>query len=139
MVATASLATIIELLGDQGDPVRYTVADGTAISKGTLLKVADPRTASASTGAADKFAGIAAADKVASDGSTTLAAYTFGIFDIYSVPTQAITAGVLVSTSEAQVIKPAAATDVENGAIVGKALESAAADTAEKIAVLVHV
>lgn len=130
----ANEAVIIELLGDKGNPVRFTVADGTGIEKGTLLKFADPRTASASSGA-DVFAGIAAAEKVASDGSTSLAAYTKGIFDLTATGT--ITAGQLVSLSGANLVKTAVATDVEQGKIVGKALETAA--HSEVIAVAVGV
>ena len=136
---TASLATIIELLGNAGDPVRYTVADGTSISKGTLLKVADPRTASASTGTGDVFCGIAAADKVANDGSTTLAAYTNGIFDLQASNGGAITVGAMVSTSGANMIKTAIATEAEAGKMIGQALEAAADETPEAIAVRVLI
>ena len=66
----ANEAVIVELLGDQGNVVDFTVADGTAISKGTLLKVADDRTASAGTARADKFAGIAAASTESATGKT---------------------------------------------------------------------
>jgi hypothetical protein len=79
----ANEAVIIELLGNGGDPIRYTVADGTGIPKGTLMYLsADPRTIAASSGQGQAFVGIAAAEKVANDGSTTLAVYTNGIFDL---------------------------------------------------------
>ena len=79
----ANEAVIIELLGNGGDPVRYTVADGTGIAKGTLMQLSsDPRTITASSGDGEIFVGIAAAEKVANDGSTELAVYTNGIFDI---------------------------------------------------------
>ena len=64
------------------NPIDFTVADGTGIEKGTILKLTDPRTAIASTGAADKLAGIAAREKIASDGRTRLAVYRKGIFDL---------------------------------------------------------
>lgn len=64
-------ATIVTLLEP---PVNMTVSDSTAITKGTILKGADPNTASASIGAAaDLFGGIAYADKIANDGVTQLA------------------------------------------------------------------
>lgn len=78
----ANEAVIIELLGNGGDPVRYTVADGTGIAKGTLMYLSGDRTISAHSGDGQIFAGIAAAEKVASDGSTTLSVYTNGIFDL---------------------------------------------------------
>lgn len=61
-------------------PIPFTVANGNGIEKGTVLKNADPMTASASTGTEDIVAGIAAEEKIASDGKTTLAVYRRGIF-----------------------------------------------------------
>jgi hypothetical protein len=78
----ANEAIIIELLGNLGNVVRYTVADGGAIPKGTLLKINDDRTATASAADNDAFAGIACSEKVASDGQTTIGAYTCGIFGL---------------------------------------------------------
>lgn len=64
----------------KGNPVDYIVADGTAITKGALLKMTDPMTAIASTTEAAACAGIAARDKVASDGHIRLAVYNSGTF-----------------------------------------------------------
>ena len=76
-------AIIVELLGNGGDPVRYIVDETVTIEKGTILKFsADPRTVAAATADGDLIAGIAAAEKVANDGATTLAVYTNGIFDL---------------------------------------------------------
>ena len=129
----ANEAVIIELLGNGGDPVRFTVANATGIEKGTLLKVADPRTASATSADNDAFAGIAASEKVASDGATTLAAYTHGIFDLKDSGA-GITAGERVSIAGANLISKVAAADLLF-ADVGIALETASAS--EVIAVLV--
>ncbi len=60
--------------------VSFTVADGTGIEKGSLLKLTDPRTAILSTGDIDAVIGIAAEEKVASDGKTTIGVYMRGIF-----------------------------------------------------------
>ncbi len=60
--------------------VPYTVADGVAITKGAVLRLTDPMTASASTANYDMVAGIAAADKIASDGVTKLSVYRWGYF-----------------------------------------------------------
>lgn len=64
-------------------PIPFTVANGTAITKGTLLKITDPMTAAAQSAASDVIAGIAAADKIASDGVTKLGVYRAGIFKMY--------------------------------------------------------
>lgn len=72
---------IIELLGNQGNPVRYNIADGNAIPRMTLLKIGSgERVAEASSSNNDAFAGISATEKVANDGVTTIDAYTCGLF-----------------------------------------------------------
>lgn len=117
-------AVIIELLGNGGDPVRYTVANGTGIEKGTLLKLTDPRTAIANSGNNDDLAGIAAAEKVANDGSTSLAVYTNGIFDMKA--SGAITVGQPVRSSSTANHVAVALNDTASGAkVLGYALETA--------------
>lgn len=131
----ANEAVIIELLGNKGDPLRYTVPDQDAYEKGTLLKVVEPRTVSGSITSGSNFVGITASEKVANDGSTTLAVYTNGIFDLRTA-SGAITAGQMVKLSGANTIQFASVTtDTINGLIVGQALETAAVGTAEAIAV----
>ncbi len=108
----ANEAVIIELLGNGGDPVRYTVVDSVAIEKGTILAMSDVRAAIPSTaagGSGSAFAGIAAAEKVASDGSTTLAAYTYGIFDLAA--STAITVGQYLSLAGINYVKNATAAE----------------------------
>lgn len=78
------------------DPIDFIVADGTGITKGAVLKLTDPRTASLSAGAADYVAGIAARDKVASDGRTRLAVFRRGVFRM--LLSGSVTAGQSVST-----------------------------------------
>jgi hypothetical protein len=80
----ANEATWIERHGyPPGNPVSYTVANGTAISAGTLLVLSsDPRTASASSGINQVFLGVVNSDKEANDGSTRIGADTAGIFDM---------------------------------------------------------
>ena len=132
-MAAGDRAVIIELLGNGGDPVRFTVADGNAILKGELMTITDPRTITETTADNDPFMGISAAEKVASDGSTTLAVYTHGIFDINC--SAAVTVGERVSVSGDNEVAKVAAADLLFSD-VGIALEtSAGAD--EIIAVLV--
>lgn len=63
-------------------PIPMTVANGTGIEKGTLLTLSDPLTAAAVTDSTAAFAGIAAAEKIASDGVTKLAVYRGGVFKV---------------------------------------------------------
>ncbi len=61
-------------------PIDFTVANATAITKGATLALTDPFTAAAAVADNDVVAGIAAADKIASDGIPKLAVYRGGIF-----------------------------------------------------------
>jgi|TARA_R100001530_G_C4321443_1_gene155974 hypothetical protein len=127
----ANEAVIIELMGQpKGRPVRFTVADGAGIEKGTLCKITDPRTAAATSADNDAYAGIANAEKVASDGSTSLGLWTCGIFDIKA--SAAVTAGEKVSISGANTVTKVAAADTLFSD-VGVALETAS--TNEVIAI----
>jgi len=119
----ANEAVIIELLGDGGNPVNFTVFDNEAIEKGTLMRLsgAGVRTATKSENAgAQTFAGIAAAEKVSGDGATTLACYTKGIFDLYHGGTSNIGDTVILSgvntVCDGKVFM--------SGAAVGKMLEA---------------
>ena len=114
-------------------PVRYTVADAGAIPKGSLLYVADPRTAAVTSGDNQAFCGIAATQKVANDGSTTIGAWTHGIFDLKDSGA-GFNAGDRVSIKAANQIAVTAAADLIF-ADVGIALETASA--AEVVAVLI--
>jgi len=132
-MAAGDVAVIIELLGNGGDPIRFTVADANAIEKGELMTVTDPRTITETTADNDPFMGISAAEKVASDGSTSLAVYTHGIFDINC--SAAITVGERVSVGGDNEVAKVAAADLLFSD-VGIALEtSSGAD--EIIAILI--
>ncbi len=78
-----AVATITTLLGNQGDPVEYTVDKTIAVPKGTLMKIsASPQTAAAATADGDKFAGIAAVEVKADTGVTKLALITHCVAEI---------------------------------------------------------
>lgn len=126
----ANEAQIVELLGNAGDPVEYTVADGTGIEKGTIMKISsDPRTAAAATADGDLIAGIAAAEKVANDGSTKLAVYTNGIFDIVcTATTGSAVLGEPVKVTGANTVAPADDATIQHSEeVVGYALETGSA------------
>lgn len=76
----ANEATLVQQLEER--LLEVTVADGAGIEKGTILKLSDPNTAAASSADGDLFAGIASSEKVASDGSTRLAVWRHGVFDM---------------------------------------------------------
>jgi hypothetical protein len=113
---------------------RYTVADGTGIAIGTILKLTDPNTAAASSADNDVFAGIAWEEKTASDGIVEITAAVNGIWDV-TTTNAAITAGGIVSVGGANLIRAAAEADMITGEVVGKALETCAATEVIRVAV----
>jgi len=117
---------------------RYTVHSTTAITKGQLLKLVDPNTASgANIGQGDAFAGIAAMDKSATDGTTEISCWTQGIFDLTAAAGDTvINAGDLVVMSGANLISHIFnLNNLSGGAIVGKALETGSASEVIRVAV----
>ncbi len=112
------------LMIETGPPIPFTVADGTGIEKGTILKMTDPMTAVLADGDNDVFAGIAAEEKIANDGKTTLAVYRQGIFRVLS-GTASILIGSPLDTQGASAANEVgvAAANAEN--IIGISLEAA--------------
>lgn len=109
-------------------PVPMTVANGTGIERGSVLKGTDPNTAIITSAAVDPVAGIAAEEKIANDGKTQLAVYTGGIFR--GKISGAVTYGdPLVTDSHVNHLKSARALtafDLSGTRIIGYALETAA-------------
>jgi len=103
-------------------PIPFTCADGTGVEKGTILKLTDPRTASASTAVGDMLAGIAAKEKIASDGKTTISAYDDCIAVMYLSGACAV--GKPVVSGGLNLVQEAGA--VSGAAILGYALETGA-------------
>lgn len=68
------------LVFELSPPIPMTCADGTGIEKGAILKIADLMTVSLADGDADYVGGIAAEEKIASDGKTKIGVYRQGIF-----------------------------------------------------------
>lgn len=84
----ANEATITTLLGNQGDPVEYTVDAGTAIPKGSLMQLSSsPKTATISSADGQTFVGITAVEKTATDGVTKMALITNCIAEIKTIAT----------------------------------------------------
>jgi len=133
----ANEAIIVELLGNKGDPVRFTVDDAIGVAKGTLMYLeSDPRVAKASSAQGQIFVGVAAAEKVASDGSTTLSVYTNGIFDLVDSGS-GMTLGDVCKLDGANVITAAdeAGAQAEKE-VVGLVLETASASERVQVRVL---
>ena len=108
------------------DPIDFTVADGTAIPKGSLNKGTNPRTAILSDGDGDIIAGVQARDKIASDGRTQHGQFRGGIFSAVAGVAGATFGEALqsdVATSSANRLVDA---DVNTEQIVGICLETAA-------------
>ncbi len=98
----ADEAVKITLLGNAGDPVTYTVAAGTAIPKGSLMRLSStPQTALITSGANLTFVGIASVEKTATDGVTELALWTHGLFDMTCGAAESMVLGAPVKTGAA--------------------------------------
>lgn len=115
----------VELYGANNDgcPRRYTIADGTSVSKGSLLALSDPRTVTASTGTNFVCAGVASEDHLANEGYTSIAAWTDGIFE--AVASGAITIGAPITFCESNFVKQAGV-GASGATIAGYSLEAAA-------------
>jgi len=72
----ANEVIVTDLLGNGGDPIEFTCADGTGIAKGAIMELLDLRTVQLNSAADKPVVGIAAHEKVASDGSTTISVLT---------------------------------------------------------------
>jgi len=91
-MGVAPQAVKVDLTNSTGHIKRYTCADGTQISKGIILTLTDPRTASNPSGTAYGIpVGISSEEKEANDGATSIGVWTSGIFDLKA--SGAITAG----------------------------------------------
>ena len=134
----AAEAVIIELLGKlKGCPIRYTCAEAVTIPKGTLLKITDPRTVSAHSGADQPIAGVAAMEKVGGDGSTTISVYTNGIFDITAAAAGAVTVGkVCAGSATANMFTMADGNDMKQNSMIGYCMEEASNDETVAVRIL---
>lgn len=133
-----AVAVITTLLGNQGDPVEYTVSATTAIPKGTLMKISSsPQTAAAASADGDFFAGIAATEKTATDGVVKMSCITHCVAEM-TAGTGATTFGQPQKISAANAVVDADDDTIENsGEVVGLSLETVA--DGDRGAVLVNL
>jgi hypothetical protein len=113
------------LVFETSKPIPFTCADGTGIEKGALLKIADPFTVSLTAGDTDAIVGIAAEEKIASDGKVKIGVYTTGIFKGYA-GAAGVTAGMaIISDTGTGAANELVVADINSEHIVGRALETA--------------
>ena len=133
-------AIIVELTGQpKGGTRRFTVPDVTSIEKGDLLRLVDPKTVSGGISAETNqagIAGIAAEEKVSSDGATSIGVWQKGIFELGCNGNEGIPCGAYVTLSGAN-NKIAAASNIQvlSGQVLGRALETASANETIQVAV----
>tara|TARA_Y100000310_G_scaffold157582_1_gene156977 strand:+ start:3869 stop:4282 length:414 start_codon:yes stop_codon:yes gene_type:complete len=113
------------LLYELEPAVPFTCADGAGIEKGALLLLTDPMTVATTTGDTDEIIGVAAEEKIASDGKTKIAVYLRGIFKGYA-GAAGVTAGIgIISDTGTGAANELVNADVNSEALVGMALETA--------------
>ena len=121
----ANEVVVTTLLGNDGDPVEAIVAAGTAIAKGTIMRIsASPKTVIKATTDGQFFLGVTRDEKTATDGKTKISLLTHFIGE-FTADTGEMTLG------QPQKIEGAnAITDADNNTItnreevVGLALET---------------
>ena len=132
----ADEAIIVKLLGNGGDPVRYTCDDTIGIAKGSVMELTSPRTVIQSTNADRPIVGIAAAEKVADDGQTSIAVYTNGIFQLKCATTQCEIGDYCSANAADNNVTLSSADDLEKGWTVGYALQTIAIGATGMVRVL---
>ena len=122
-----AVATITTLLGNQGDPIEYTVDETIAVPKGTLMKIsASPQTAAAMTTTGEFFAGIAAVEVKANEGTTKLACITHCVAEM-TAGTGVTTFGQPQKINGANAVIDATVDTIENTMeVIGLSLETVA-------------
>jgi hypothetical protein len=123
-----AVVRIITLLGNDGDPVEYTIADGTAIPKGTIMQISASNLAAAATTDGEFIAGIANAEKKLNDGVLKMACITHCIADMDSKAAGSMNLGAPVKIDGANTVDPADDNTILNCCeSLGQALETVGA------------
>lgn len=129
------MANEATLLVQQELPLNFTVDNSTGIAKGALCGLTDPNTAILASANGQMISGIAATEKIASDGVVSLALHRKGVFKL--LLSGAVTAGEAVSsgavTTPNTIIR--APVTVSGSAVLGQALETGADGETIRVAV----
>lgn len=119
------MALECSLLFELEAAVPFTCANGVGIEKGAILLLTDPMTVATATGDTDEIIGIAAEEKIASDGKTKIAVYMRGIFRGFA-GAAGVTAGLaIISDVGTGAANEMVVADVNSEALIGIALETA--------------
>lgn len=106
-------------------PIPFNCADGTGIEKGAILKLTDNMTVELADGDTDIVAGIAAAEKIAGNGITTIPVYTDGIFQGYAGAAGVSVGDAIITDVSTGDTNELVSADVNSENIVGRAYETA--------------
>jgi hypothetical protein len=106
-------------------PIPFTCADGAGIEKGSILKLTDPMTVAVADGDTDIVAGIAAEEKIASDGKVTIGVYRRGIFKGFAGAAGATVGAALITDVATGAANEIVNADVNSENILGRSLETA--------------
>ncbi len=118
------MALECELLYELEPAVPFTCADGTAIPKGSLLTATDPFTVLITAGDVDKIVGIAAEEKVANDGKTTIGVYLRGVFKGFAGSDGTTVGRAIVTDSGTGAVNELMVADSNEEGIVGTAWDT---------------
>jgi len=113
------------LVVETGVAVAFTCADGTAIPKGSILEISDPMTVTITNGDDDKIIGIAAAEKIADDGQTTIPVHLEGIFRGFAGAAGVTVGRAIITDTATGAANELVVADANSEGIVGTALETA--------------
>lgn len=105
-------------------PIPMTVSESAAIPKGTILKLTNPYTVTASGADNDLFGGIAAEEKIANDGKTSIPVFRRGIFKV-EAGSSGVTVGKQVVMEAANEFTDYTTLDDEKGYTFGTTFETA--------------
>lgn len=103
-------------------PIPFTCADGTGIEKGTLLVLSDPYTVAAASALNAIVGGIAATEKIASDGKTKIGVYREGVFKVKISGSVTVGDPLVIAGATANNLVQTAAVNAEQ--IIGYAYET---------------
>jgi hypothetical protein len=120
----ANEAVIVELFNG-GRPMVFMCDNATGIEKGTLMELSGDKTVIANTNDNAPVVGIAAHEKVASDGSTTISVYTDGIFDMLTDAGTDNAGALMANSATENTLQTADGDDLLQNSHIGYLLEQA--------------
>jgi len=113
------------LVFETAPAIPFTCTDGAGIEKGALLLLSDPFTVATTTGDTDAIIGIAAEEKVASDGKVKIGVYMAGIFKGYAGLAGVVAGMGIISDTGTGAANEMVVADVNSEHLIGMALETA--------------